>query len=88
MPQSFDDHEMLIRLDTKLDALKESVAEVKESLSEVNQAVATKADVTAVDKLEQRIDKLEEAQEKDRQKLWMILGGLGMGQFVLTRLLK
>lgn len=61
-----NDHDLLVRLDTKLDALSASFAEVKI-------AVAGKADSV-------RVEKLELAMDSVKGKLYTIGGSLGAMQ--------
>lgn len=62
MPNELNDHDLLVRLDTKLDQLSTDFREVKES-------VRGKADSLRVEKVETRLDETQ-------RKLYMISGGL------------
>jgi hypothetical protein len=69
-----NDHDLLVRLDTKLDALSLSFAEVKI-------AVAAKADASRVEKLEASVEVL-------KTKAYGAAGALAALQFVLHWFLK
>ncbi len=69
MSQPMDDHDLLVRLDAKLDVLSASFGEMKSSVS-------GKADA-------QRVDKLEIRQEATERKMYMIVGGLAALEFAL-----
>lgn len=64
-----NDHDLLVRLDTKLDALTASFQEVKTAL-------ASKADAS-------RVEKLENVVEGIRSKVYTAAGGLAVLQFVI-----
>ena len=68
------DHDLLVRLDTKLDALSIQ-------FSEARTALALKADLTRVEKLENCLDDV-------RKKTYTAMGGLTVLQFGLHFFLK
>ena len=68
-PSQLDDHDLLIRLDAKLDALSAAFADIKTSLS-------GKAEGTHLTELKVRVDKLEGRTGNSEKKIAMIAGGL------------
>jgi len=72
MTQQFDDHSLLVRLDTKLDLLSASFGEIK-------MAVQQKAENERVDKLESRLETTE-------KRVYMMLGGLAVVEFAFKAL--
>jgi hypothetical protein len=69
-----NDHDLLVRVDTKLDMLAGSFSEVKNSVN-------TKAENTRVDKLENRMELTE-------RKVYMATGGIVVLQVLLSVLPK
>lgn len=69
-----NDHDLLVRLDTKLDALSAAFAKVET-------AVANKADTSRVEKLENQVDGM-------RSKIYSATGGLAVLQCVIHFLWK
>lgn len=67
--QQMNDHDLLVRLDTKLDALTGTIGEMKTALP-------LKADAGRVDKLEARV-------ERSDRKLYTIAGGLAAAELFL-----
>lgn len=68
MPQGMDDHDLLVRLDTKLDALSLSFQELKATVN-------SKADISRVDRLEERSDLQDRRLDAHDRKLAMFAGG-------------
>lgn len=64
-----NDHDLLVRLDTKMDTLGGQIAEVKASLDKKAESG--------------RVDKLEDAVEQIRSKIYYATGGLAVLQVVL-----
>jgi hypothetical protein len=90
MPTTVNDHDLLVRLDTKLDTLSTLFAEVRSGL-------ALKADASRVEKLEAQIstkanwdraEKLEGKVEALQMKVYMACGAVALLQFGLHWLVK
>lgn len=69
MPAQLNDHDLLVRIDARTEALQEHVSEMKETLT-------TKADADRVARLEGRMDKSDDNQKQADKKLNYICGGL------------
>jgi hypothetical protein len=68
MPQGMDDHDLLVRLDTKLDALTAAFQELKTTVN-------SKADSSRVARLEERADNQDKRLDGHDKKLAMFAGG-------------
>ena len=79
--QTIDGRDLLIRLDTKMDALQASFTEMKA-------AVNSKAEAERVKDLETRVEKLDERQREGSKKLYMICGGITALELILKVLAK
>lgn len=66
---NIDDHDLLVRLDEKMDSVQAAVAELKKSTDD------------KVDKIDGRLD-------ETRKRVWMIMGGCLVAEFVIGLLLK
>lgn len=88
MPENEDDHSLLIRVDQKLD-------DVTRALSDLKTAMEKKADQNELARLEKLIDKneaeskarfvvVEKATGDDRSKLYMIIGGVAVIEFMAS----
>ncbi len=75
MPQAMNDHDLLVRLDTKLDALTAGFQDLKLTVN-------SKADSTRVDRLESRADGQDKRLDGHDKKLAMFAGGLIVFEFV------
>jgi CheY-like chemotaxis protein len=73
LPTTSNDHDLLVRLDTKLDLLSVQ-------LNEVRVQVAGKADAATLDP---RIAKLEQRLESQQRTVYMMLGGLAVLELLL-----
>ena len=71
-----DDHDLLVRLDAKLDGLSTQFSEVKATIHQ-------KADTVRVEKLDLLVDKLETRLDSNEHKLYMLLGGVAVLEVVL-----
>lgn len=73
------DIRLLVRLETKMDALQESFREFKtEAFAEFK-----KTTHESIEKVEKRVAKVEAGSSKVSNKVWMIMGGIAVAQFVV-----
>ncbi len=69
MPQQMNDHDLLVRIDARTEALQEVVAEMKDALT-------AKADAAWVTRIEARQEKTELRVSSNERKLNYLAGGL------------
>ncbi len=78
---AIEERDLLIRLDTKMDALQASFTEMKASVN-------SKAEAERVKELETKVEKIDERQRESSKKLYMICGGIAALELLLKTLSK